>query len=808
VVGTPQYMAPEQAKGKADAQSDVYGVGAILYEMMTGRPPFVGETTTAVLLQVVNQEPVWPRKLNPTLPEDAQAIILRALEKEKKRRYGTVREFLEDLEAYAQGNPLRHARRPTLTYVLGKKIRKQPLLWGFGTAMIAAILGGLGFGAFVLAEKARVEREGREKAEAERREANRRLAQNYILRGRFATDAGDEAAAVVFHAEANAVHPSTQARANAAAALQGMPSLDAVATHGDAVTAVAFSPDEKRIATGSADTTASVWDAETGRRIGKPCPHRLPLEAVAFSPDGMRLRTRSGGALREWEAGSGNPVEGAEGKPQPEGIPSRDGTWLLREGPGPVYRVVDARNGNEIGAPVQPGEAVARWAASPDLAWLVTARADGLARVWDMRTGRVAPNGLKLPAETLAVAVRGDGRQVAAGGRDKRVTLWSVDTGQPLDTVIRHDGWVTSLEFSLSGRKLVAGSYAGTVRVWRLPDQDPCVWVVKESPVLMGRVGDIVGMTADGRRLAMHSLGTVMLCDAATAVLLGGAYRFSGVNLRCANFSPDGAWLATAGDNNEVILSNGRTLELLPQSVQYNGPVTAAAFSGDGKRLAIGSSNNTAILWSLEGRKQVYAVNLESPVTKAAFSPDGKRIALGTSDRGAFLLDAASGGVSGKPMPHAGPVRTVMFSPDGGILASASDDRSVRLWDAGTGEPRGEPLLHVEPVSAAAFSPDGQAIATACADGSVRIWDVSSREIVGRVLVHPPGGIVALAFSLDPRRLLVALRSSVYSWDAGFLEARPDADFARGRVQKRAGLRFNERGDIEPIPAEAWKALD
>lgn len=172
VVGTPSYMSPEQAKGKATRQSDVYGVGAILYQLVTGRPPFTGNTLTDVLTQVLFKDPVWPRVLTPDIPRDLEAILLKALEKEPSRRYATVGELLEDIKSYLDEEPLKHARRPTIGYVFAKRIRKQPLIWGLGAALAGSVLFGSGFGAYTLIERNRVEREGREKAELERKRAD------------------------------------------------------------------------------------------------------------------------------------------------------------------------------------------------------------------------------------------------------------------------------------------------------------------------------------------------------------------------------------------------------------------------------------------------------------------------------------------------------------------------------------------------------------------------------------------------------------------------------------------------------------
>jgi len=146
VLGTPSYMAPEQARGKADRQSDVYGIGAILYELITGRPPYTGENSGEILEQVLTRELVWPRRLSPTIPADLEAIVLHALEKDKQRRYETPGQLIEDLDAYRRHHPLKHARRPTLGYVLGKRIRRQPLLWSAVTVALLAVIGGAAFG--------------------------------------------------------------------------------------------------------------------------------------------------------------------------------------------------------------------------------------------------------------------------------------------------------------------------------------------------------------------------------------------------------------------------------------------------------------------------------------------------------------------------------------------------------------------------------------------------------------------------------------------------------------------------------------
>jgi serine/threonine protein kinase len=145
VLGTPCYLAPEQADGKArevGPAADVYALGATLYELLTGRPPFVGENPLDVLLQVRTDEPIPPSRLRPRTPRDLETICLKCLEKAPARRYAGAQDLADDLRRFVDGRPV--AARPVGR---GEKLwrwcKRKPLVAGLSAALVAVLIGSV-----------------------------------------------------------------------------------------------------------------------------------------------------------------------------------------------------------------------------------------------------------------------------------------------------------------------------------------------------------------------------------------------------------------------------------------------------------------------------------------------------------------------------------------------------------------------------------------------------------------------------------------------------------------------------------------
>jgi WD40 repeat protein/serine/threonine protein kinase len=796
VIGTPSYMAPEQAGGEASTigpATDVYGLGVLLYEMLTGRVPLLDLNVVDTLLRVRHEEPVPPRRLQPRVPHDLDTICLKCLHKEPSQRYRDAEALADDLRRFLRHEPIR--ARPTPAWQrLRKWIRRSPAIAAL--TLLVLVTAALGFSLVVwqwrraenqaiLADAVRHEAQEREALEKEARlQVQRLVARNALSEGVALCENGETPRGLLWlalaleMAEADGdVDLARAARLNLSAWQPYLYRHRADLVHQGWVWSVAFHPDGRAMATtGSYDGTARIWDGE-GEPKGEPLRHRHPVWHVAFSPDGKTLLTgsgdASGGEGRLWDASTGQLLASWPHASKVLAVafhPSGRSCLTLSVEEAVLHGVPD---GKPLGRamkhprPTRPNPGFPTpltGAFSPDGKLLVTAGEDGTVHFWDAASGEARGKTLQAPASIQAVAFSPDSRTLLIGCINGAALMWNVATGQPSSPVLRHGGEVRAVAFSPDGAlaatacslqelNLLAGkvnTVGGEVRLWRVPSGD-----VVAAPLPHPKPVWSLAFSPTGRRLLTG-------CEDGVARLF--------------------------------VVANGEPLTKL---YCQNGTITQVAFNGDGTRCLIsgagGGSHVAAKLWQLAADNVFPRILLHNDdVSALCFSPDNRYLVSGGGDGVAQRWEMATGQPKAPPLAHPHPVSVAVLSSKGRSLFTACNGLErindtmkqafhAALWDADTGRKQFD-LPIPRRVFCAAFCDEDRALLVGDIEGYLQLYDTASGKPLGPSQKQH-GSIYSLAFHNDGRTLLVGEEGQATLWDWSARRQLKRLPFGQGAVQ-------------------------
>lgn len=727
VLGTPRYMSPEQARGTGtafDQRVDVYGLGVTLYELLTRQPAFPGDDRLDLVRRISHEDPVPPRRIDPTIPLDLETILLKSMANEPFERYPTARDMADDLQRFLDDRPIQ-ARRPTVAQRVVRLARRHRTL----------VLGSL-VSAFALL-----------------------ITSVWLLTAsNLAIKSEQQATRAALARETAALAREQETAYNHAIALAHREWL-------------AGNVDHARLLLDHCPPPLRRWEwhylsqlcgtellpsAIRGKLVAQDMAQDGRI-AVSNGRTGVRIcALDSGHDLPAWKFATGN-------------IGPADALWLLNDQYLATRQAVVVANPNSIR--LNANEIAAR-----NEVWIWNAATGERWRTLQGHQGRI-----------LGLTGISDGRRLISASADRTLKIWDCVDGREVRTLRGHQDAVSAVAADRDGRRAVSYSRDGELRIWDT-ETGQILHRLRDTSFFEQSAGGSVRLafSPDGSQFAAsNTVGNVGIWNAATAGLLL-SFPAHDTNLTAIQFTPDGAGIATAARLDRVVKlwdsGNGRLQRALRGR---GGDVTGLTFAADGRRLVCSRSDNTTQVWDSSTPQQARFIGAEPPAPRVhgglAFSHDGRLLATHAWGPRITLWEVGSGApVEDIQLPPHVNVVQVSFAGDYQCIRWVGTNAAAGDWDRTSGsvvreyrvapvwpqrsldlaqltgqlqllDPHPDLLTHTRTSSYAAR---GSRLALASDNTSFEVWDAEAAVRVREFDATPRTGCVAI--SPDGRRLAVA----------------------------------------------------
>jgi WD40 repeat protein/serine/threonine protein kinase len=830
-IGTPVYMSPEQASWSGldvDTRSDIYSLGILLYELLTGKPPFDAETMASAgpdeirrmirdveppkpstrlrtsageeRIRIAKARQIEPRKVRGLVEPDLDWIVMKAIDKDRTRRYQTANGLALDIQRFLADEPV-SARPPSAAYQFQKFARRHKVALRVAAGIIAVLVAATLVSTWQAVRARRAEQKAkaaekestaqriRADGEAETAQQNLYYAQMHLaqqawrehrglkhmrdllagwlpargspdrrgwewyylsslpyqnLRTLTQSGSSNRPSTVAWHVASGRLAEGT---ADGSIRIWDVDlEQTTLVLKGPAPGNqywgskwLAWNPDGSKLAAGCSDGTVHVWDVASGKKSRVLQAHQSPVLAVAFSSDGTRLAAwEPGGAITIWEAESGRvTAEVVHPNMVTEGVWSPDDKLLASGHEDGTVTFSGTQAGDPIVSLRGQTDLIYELAWSPDSTRLAaTGATDFSVTIWDVASQQKLLGPLRHSHGILSIAWEPNGKRIATGSIDQTIKVWDAVTGQEAVTLRGHEDSVTSLSWGPNGR-LASGGSAGSTKIWdSFHDQ--------ESRVLAGH----------GRRTTSIA------------------------------WSPDGQRLASAGDDGTVRIWDGVTREEMLSINAHDegkimsqfGLIHSIAWNPDGTRVASAGHDGATKVWDVATGREVLALAADHGVVWCvAWNPDGTALAAGSQDGTIRIAEDLKATPSvrffqahespGRDSDRREGVRALAWSPEGNRLASAGFDKLVKIWDPHRGAEVVRMEGHTGWVTGVSWSPDGKRLASSSSDYLVTTWDAQTGQKLQTMRGHNDF-VAAVRWSPDGSRLASAgIDNSVRIWD-------------------------------------------